>query len=55
MLSGYDNELYNDLLRGWDKLQTSSRCEMGGARVETLWVNFEVQGSLFGGGLDGLC
>lgn len=55
MLSGYDNELYNDLLLGWDKLQTTSQCEMGGKRVETLWVNFEVQGSLFGRGLNGLC
>lgn len=47
ILSGYDNELYNDLLTGWDKRQRPSRCEMGGKRVETLWVNFEVQGSLF--------
>lgn len=29
MLSGYDNELYNDTLKGWDKLQTPARCEGG--------------------------
>lgn len=49
MLSGYDNELYNDTLKGWDKLQTPARCEGGGARTETLWVNFETQMTLFGG------
>ncbi len=47
ILSGYDNELYNDTLIGWDKLQMDARCEGGGARTETLWVNFETQMTLF--------
>lgn len=43
MLSGYDSDLYNDTLKGWEKHQKKSQCEKGLARVETLWVNFEVQ------------
>ena len=46
MLSGYDNELYNDTLKGWDKLQMPARCECGGARTETLWLNYETQMTL---------
>lgn len=40
MLSGYDNELYNDTLTGWTKLQRPTQCEKGGRRTETLWLNF---------------
>lgn len=46
MLSGYDNELYNDTIKGWDKLQMPARCECGGARTETLWLNYEPQMTL---------
>lgn len=46
MLSGYDSELYNDVLRGWMALRHESRCECGGRREEVLWVNFEPQMSL---------
>lgn len=43
MLSGYDNELYNDLLVGWEKLQRPAQACNGARRTETLWVNFEIQ------------
>jgi DNA adenine methylase len=46
MLSGYDNELYNDTLPGWMKLRHKAMCEYGGKRTEVLWVNFEPQESL---------
>lgn len=49
MLSGYESELYNDMLTGWDKLQRPTQCEKGGRRVETLWVNYQVQ-TMIGGG-----
>ena len=47
MLSGYDNELYNDTLKGWDKLHHKAQSECGGARTETLWLNYEPQETLF--------
>lgn len=40
MLSGYDNDLYNDMLPKWQKFQKPTQCEMGGKRIETLWLNF---------------
>lgn len=46
MLSGYDSDMYNDMLLGWIQLRHEARCECGGKRTECLWVNFEPQESL---------
>lgn len=46
MLSGYDNDLYNDTLRGWTKLHHKAQSECGGPRTEILWLNYEPQLSL---------
>lgn len=43
MLSGYESELYNDTLQGWTKLHRKTQSECGGARTETLWINYEPQ------------
>lgn len=42
MLSGYDNEMYNMALNGWQKHQTETTVEKGLHRTETLWTNFKV-------------
>lgn len=42
LLSGYDNSLYNDMLRDWKKVQKSTTVEGGRKRTETLWMNYEV-------------
>jgi DNA adenine methylase len=39
LLSGYENDLYNDLLRGWYKTSISTIAELGAKRVECLWIN----------------
>lgn len=46
MLSGYESDLYNDALQGWTKLHRQTQCEFGGARTETLWLNYEPQMTL---------
>lgn len=41
LLSGYDNDMYNDMLRGWKKAQKKTRANAGVSRTETLWMNYE--------------
>lgn len=38
MLSGYDSELYNSCLEGWDKFQVETTAEKGLHRTEALWI-----------------
>lgn len=42
LLSGYDNDLYNNTLSGWYKVQRKTQAENGLSRVETLWMNYEI-------------
>lgn len=47
LLSGYENEMYNDYLSGWKKVQKNTRAERGLPRTETLWMNYDIgQGQL---------
>lgn len=39
LLSGYDNDLYNDLLRGWKKETILGKPVAGKRRTEVLWIN----------------
>ncbi len=42
MISGYDSEVYNDMLKGWRKSEKGSRISAGRGtkvRTECLWVN----------------
>lgn len=51
LLSGYENEMYNDYLSGWNKAYKNTRAEKGLARTEVLWMNYDAkqgQMSLFG-------
>lgn len=41
ILSGYDNDLYNEMLTGWHKEQITTHADGGAARTETLWMNFD--------------
>lgn len=47
ILSGYDNDMYNDYLRGWTKVSLHTTAERGKSRTEILWMNFETQLRLF--------
>jgi DNA adenine methylase len=40
MLSGYDNDIYNDYLKGWRKISTPARAENSLPRTECLWMNY---------------
>lgn len=41
MISGYDNEIYSDLLKGWHTEKQVARCEGGQQRQEVLWMNYK--------------
>ena len=41
LLSGYDSELYNDLLQGWKRERISTRAQTAEKRTEVLWMNFD--------------
>lgn len=47
--SGYDNELYNDMLADWDTDTIAERAEYGGKKIEKIWMNYKPIGqrSLF--------
>lgn len=49
MISGYENELYNELLTGWNKAHKNATAECSVKRVETIWFNYDlnVQQELF--------
>lgn len=40
MISGYDNELYNQYLNDWRKVSKDTLAEGGLKRTETLWMNY---------------
>lgn len=44
LLSGYDNELYNDRLKGWHREETTCYSQVCSKKREILWMNFEPAG-----------
>lgn len=41
LISGYDNEIYNDRLRGWYKEEIICYSQISSKKREVLWMNFE--------------
>ena len=41
IISGYQNELYDEILKGWCKESISAQAEHGKPRTETIWMNFQ--------------
>ena len=41
MISGYDNDLYNFVLDGWNKKTKNTIAEKGIRRTETIWMNYK--------------
>lgn len=49
IISGYDSELYKDILSNWTRYEFEAQAEQGKKRIEVAWVNRkEDQLSLFG-------
>lgn len=45
IISGYQSQLYNDLLRGWGIESIANTAEQGQPRTETIWLNHAAQAS----------
>ena len=43
IISGYDSELYNQMLSGWNTDEKRTTTQMGLHRTEKLWMNFDYQ------------
>ena len=41
MVSGYDSDLYNQVLHDWYKVEFNTTAEKGAKRKDILWMNFE--------------
>lgn len=41
MISGYESDMYNEYLKGWQKEHFQSCAEHGLSRKETVWMNYE--------------
>ena len=39
LLSGYDCDMYNDMLHDWEKATINTTAERGARRIECLWIN----------------
>jgi len=47
MVSGYQCELYDDLFKGWMRLDRPTYANSASKRTESLWLNFEPNTDLF--------
>lgn len=41
MISGYESEMYNEYLKGWNKAYFNSCAEHNGTRQEVIWMNYK--------------
>ncbi len=41
MISGYDSELYNDMLKGWYRCETTAYSQVCSKKREVLWMNYK--------------
>ncbi len=47
VISGYDNEIYNEMLNDWNKVTKVTMCDSRAKRTECLWMNYTLQQKLF--------
>ena len=40
IISGYDSELYDNMLAGWERHEAVSYTQSGEKRIEVIWMNY---------------
>lgn len=43
MISGYDTDLYRDMLEGWSRCEKVSYSQTCSKKTEVIWMNYEIQ------------
>lgn len=46
LISGYESDLYNDMLQGWHREETTCYSQACSKKKEVLWMNFEPVGQM---------
>ena len=46
MISGYESEIYKNILEGWHVEKLSAKCEGGQERQEVIWMNYKPKGQI---------
>lgn len=46
MISGYDSDIYNGFLEGWNKEEIPATAEYGLKRTECIWYNYELSNQI---------
>ena len=44
VLSGYNTNLYNDMLKGWNRYETTSYTQSQTMKREVIWLNYDPPG-----------
>lgn len=42
LISGYENDMYNAILTGWNRAYMNTQAEFGFKRTETVWFNYDL-------------
>ena len=43
ILSGYQSQMYDEMLKDWNRYDTTARAQSNAMRTESIWCNFDVQ------------
>lgn len=46
LISGYDSDLYNEILKDWDRKEINAQAEQGKRRIEVVWTNYELSNQI---------
>ena len=46
MISGYESDLYNNILKNWNKTKVRSNKEGGSSTTEVIWMNYKISNQL---------
>lgn len=41
LISGYDSDLYRDMLKGWNRYETTTYSQVCSKKKEVLWMNYD--------------